>query len=488
MEPTLPIPNRVLKRLSADNNSRATVSEDRSRPEQSVFLRLESAFYTRRSIIELMPQLSRHFQIRSPSPIRSSQHSFLKRTDGVECINMAIGNVTLPMHPALQERLSNLSAANSPFSKGVVKYTPSVGSDEVRQAWIKVLQASSLDTEGLEVHCTDGGSSAMELVVMGVADSTQDIAQPRPILVFDPAYSNYQSMAERTHRQVVSISRTLDENGEFHLPDLKEIEVAIEKYHPSAMLVIPADNPTGQFLTNQKLLDLAKLCVKYDLWMVSDEAYRELQYTGQPTSSIWSKEVSEVPGVKGHRISIESASKVWNACGLRIGAIITDNLDFHEKAVSESTATLCANAVGQYVFGALAHEPSGRLQAWFGQQRAYYKPLLSDLVSRLKSLEYPLIVSKPDAALYSVVDFRKVDANFDAGKFASFAAAQGGVKVDGALWTLLLAPMKGFYVDKNSAEHWGKRQLRLALVEPKEKLELVPEILGKLLKEYLGKR
>ena len=83
-----------------------------------------------------------------------------------------------------------------------------------------------------------------------------------------------------------------------------------------------------------------------------------------------------MPGITGRRISIETAVKVWNACGLRIGALVTDNEEFHARAVAENTASLCSNVIGQYIFGALADESHADLQAWYAKQREYYRAML----------------------------------------------------------------------------------------------------------------
>lgn len=165
----------------------------------------------------------------------------------------------------------------------------------------------------------------------------------------------------------------------FVRPDMNILEDAIEHYNPCGILIIPYDNPTGDFMTQEQLISLAQLCVKHDLWLVSDEAYRELAYATDTMSSVWKLDERCVPGITGRRITIESASKVWNACGLRIGALVTDNSLFHEKAVAEQTANLCANVLGQYIFSALLDESYDSLQTRYTQQRTYYKKLAEDL-------------------------------------------------------------------------------------------------------------
>ncbi len=197
-------------------------------------------------------------------------------------------------------------------------------------------------------------------------------------------------MAKRTGRSTVAVTRHLEENGKFTLPKLALIEKVIQDTHPAALLVIPYDNPTGQFFPQKILNELGALCVKYNLWMLSDEAYREVFYTQGQTSSVWGITEKDVPGITGRRISIESASKIWNACGLRIGALVTDNNEFHQKAVAENTSNLCTNVIGQYIFGALLHESKDQLQAWFQHQRAYYHQIATTLTSESEKGSTPI--------------------------------------------------------------------------------------------------
>ena len=114
------------------------------------------------------PKLSKHTESRKPSAIRMAQIEFMKRTDDVEAINTAIGNVSLPIYPAIQKRMFNLNAADSPFHKGVVKYTPSVGMKETNQAFLNIIASSGFNTDGLYSMITDGGSQSMELVLLAV--------------------------------------------------------------------------------------------------------------------------------------------------------------------------------------------------------------------------------------------------------------------------------------------------------------------------------
>lgn len=429
-----------------------------------------------------MPQISKHFQGRSPSAIRRAQILFAERPDRdqVRCINLAIGNVSRPMHPAMQARMRTLGEPGSPFADGVVKYTASKGLDETRAAFLNIIASTGADTSKLHCSVTDGGSMAMELMILGVCGP----ASPRPLLLLDPAYGNYVDMARRCAVDTVAFPRALGAQGRFEAPNWPALEAIIEERKPAALVVIPADNPTGQYLSRQDLIDAAKLCVKHDLWIVSDEAYRQLHYTGGPPTSVWTLTEDDVPGISGRRISIESASKVWNACGLRIGALITDSAAFHQKCVAESTANLCSNAIGQHIFGALAAIPHDELATWYQEQRGYYQSMMQGVVAGIRERLPKVIVTTPESALYVVIDVRDdAPAGFDSADFVQDCAERGKVVIAGADTTLLSAPMGGFYAARD--DNPGRTQLRLAFVEPPEAMELVPELFTRLYQAYL---
>lgn len=429
-------------------------------------------------------EISKHFQSRQPSAIRQAQILFAQRPDRdqIEVINLAIGNVSLPMHPAMRERFENIAKA-SQFTGGLLKYTAAVGTEECQQAFFNILAAGGFATDKLRCLVTDGGSMAMELMILGVCGP----ASERPLLLLDPAYSNYQDLARRTACKTISLRRTLQATGRFTSPSLENLEATIREHKPKGLVVIPADNPTGQFLSQEELIDLARLCVKHNLWLISDEAYRQLHYEGDVVTSVWGLTEEAVPGITARRISIESSSKVWNACGLRIGALITDNAEFHKRAVAEYTANLCANAIGQHIFAALATQSHEQLRSWFVSQRHYYRQMMTEVTAELRRLLPGLIVSNPEAALYSVLDLREVLPDFDCEKFIRYCASEGSFEIEGRRHTLLLAPMKGFYSDAQDRNHPSQKQMRLAFVAPPAAMKRMPRLFVGLLQQYCQK-
>lgn len=433
----------------------------------------------------MAPVLSAHFAKRQPSAIRIAGIEFNKRTDEVTAINTHIGNVSLPAHPAIQKRMDSLRSENSPFKDGVIKYTGTQGLPETNTAFLNSIKASGFDASGLYSQITNGGSQAMGLIVIGTCGPAG--TDEKPLLLIDPAYTNYNAMASAYGRKTITVSRQLSDEGTFEMPNLQLVREVIEKHKPGAMVVIPYDNPTGQFIDMDTMIELAKLAVEYDLWMISDEAYRELQYGSNETVSIWAMNETRVPGITGRRISIETASKVWNACGLRIGAIVSDNQEFIVKSVAENTKELCPPAIDQWLFAGIAEESVEDLQKWFAEIREYYSKMITKLTAELKEELPGIIVSSPDASIYSVVDVRNlVEPGFDIGKFAIFCASEGKVDVDGKAYTMLASPMEEFYELRGEGNP-GLTQMRIAYVESPEKMDLVPKVFAELFGQYISK-
>jgi len=427
----------------------------------------------------MKPNISDHFKNRSPSAIREAQIIFSNRVDKneVDIINLAIGNISLPMHPSMIQKMKDLG--KSTFSDGIVKYTPTVGTDNARNAFLEILSSLDIDTSHIYCNVTDGGSAAMELMLLGVCGPSSN----QPIMLLDPAYTNYIDFSKRLTIPIVTNERTLNNDGSFEKLDLNKIKKIIKDDNPAGLVVIPYDNPSGQYISKATLIELCKICVENNIWIISDEAYRTLYY-GDDTnlSTIWNISEQEVKGITGRRISIESSSKVWNACGLRIGALMTDNLYFHEKSVSEYTANLSANAIGQEIFGALKDETKENLLLWYKAQQNYYKKIMFKLRKDLESEIPGLIISNPQAAIYFIIDFKNiVNKKFDSVLFTKYCAEKGKIQIEDRFYSILLAPMKSFYQSRNL----GRTQMRLAMVEPPEKMNQTAKVLKGLFYNFI---
>ncbi len=430
----------------------------------------------------MSPSISKHFIKREPSAIRNAQILFESRQDcsDVEVINLAIGNISLPMHPAMLSRLKDIGKPGSPFSEGIVQYTKSEGTLECKAAILNSINAELTQDITKSIHCviTDGGSQAMELMLLGVSGTQGS----EPILVVDPLYTNYVEFAKRLSTPMVSLERDLNADGSYGGLDMIKIRKKINADKPNGILIIPADNPTGLHMSQNSINEIARVCVEKDIWLISDEAYRNIYFSDSGPSSIWQISDKDVPGIQGRRISIESVSKVWNACGLRIGALVTDNEVMYKKVRSEYTANLCANVIGQYVFGAVGHMSSNEIIEWYSSQRDYYLKVLNRLIKGLKNELPGIILSSPGAAIYIVLDFKNITpSDFNTSKFIEYCSLNGKVRLGNKYYTLLLSPMKGFYNQTSK----GEKQARIAIVEPESKMKIVPQMLSLLLENYL---
>ncbi len=161
-----------------------------------------------------------------------------------------------------------------------------------------------------------------------------------------------------------------------------------------------------------------------------------------------------------------------------------------EKSVAEYTANLSANTLGQYIFGALAHEPIENLQQWYVEQRDYYRQMIYELHAAFLAEEPEFIISKPEASIYFVIDVRNVaKPGFDGVEFALYCAEKGAVTLDdGNTYTLLMAPLNGFYSGAEDDNNPGKTQLRISFCEEPELLKLAPKLLSKLFRQYEAER
>jgi len=193
----------------------------------------------------MSPNISEHYIKREPSAIRKAQILFESRRDksDVEVINLAIGNISLPMHPAMLSRLKDIGDSYSPFSDGIVQYSKSEGTIECKAAILNSINAELNRDISKDTDCviTDGGSQAMELMLLGVSGAKGS----ESIMVIDPLYTNYVEFAKRLSIPIISLERSLNKDGSFGDLDIIDIKNRITEDKPNGILIIPADNPTG---------------------------------------------------------------------------------------------------------------------------------------------------------------------------------------------------------------------------------------------------
>ena len=424
------------------------------------------------------PKLSLKAKKLELSAIRLAQIKFAERKDNVKAVNASIGNVSLPTHPAIINRLKNIH--DEDLQKGIIKYTASCGLKETQDSFLKIIKAiCKVDTDNLNIIVTNGASEAIKLSIYATCGKNS------PLLLAEPSYANHIGIAYELDVPIISVRKKLLENGTFTLPKITEIEKIIKKKNPGALIITPYDNPTGTIIPFEDMLALAKLCVKYNMWFVSDEAYRGLEYQSNNKNSIWKINNTLVKGIENRRISLETSSKVFNGCGLRLGALVSDNQELYQKALANYTIYLCAGAIDQYVFGAVASLSEEEILSWIDKLKKHYCKIIMETREKIINLLPNIIISKPEAAIYSVIDVKNISKgkNFDAKEFCIWCAITGKEKIGEIYYTLLLSPMDGFYVNKKDKVY--KTQMRISYVADIKDIEKIPILLKNLLEKYL---
>ena len=256
----------------------------------------------------------------------------------------------------------------------------------------------------------------MELVITGCCGPAG--SGERPLLVIDAAYTNYKSFAERTGRATVSITRTLQDDGPSPCRAWPRSRRLIVATSPGRWWSSPTTIPTGQLYSTSSWSGLARLCVKHDIWLVSDEAYRELFYTGGPAVSVWGLERA---GGAGHqrpahqdRVRLQGVERLRPA-HRRPG---DRQRGVPRRAWPRTRSTSAQRTSASTSSARWRTRPHAELAAWYERQREYYRGMLVGVTGERSASCPGLVVSRPDARIYSVVDVRDVvTPGFDAQDF-----------------------------------------------------------------------
>ncbi|HPF51066.1 MAG TPA: pyridoxal phosphate-dependent aminotransferase [Draconibacterium sp.] len=398
-----------------------------------------------------MPTVSDRGRIMPDSPIRKlAPLAEEAKRKGIKVYHLNIGQPDLPTPPEALAAIKNID-------RTILEYSPSEGILSFRQKLTKYYHKFDIDVEAEDIIITSGGSEAVTFAFMSCLDPGDEIIVP------EPAYANYEAFAIVAGAKIRSIAADIEEG--FSLPPIEEFEKLITPKTKGIMICNP-NNPTGYLYTQQEMNAIRDLVKKYDLYLFSDEVYREFCYTGAPYISAFHLE-----GIEQNVVLIDSVSKRYSECGLRIGALITKN-----KAVKKNVMKFCQARLSPPLIGQIAAEasldadPNYMLNNY--NEYVNRRKFLIDGLNRIDGVYSPI----PMGAFYTVARL-PVD-NSD--KFCEWLLSDFQYENQ----TIFLAPASGFYTGSDK----GQDEVRIAYVLKKEDLAVSLKILQEALKVYPGSK
>lgn len=339
------------------------------------------------------------------------------------------------------------------LDREVLEYSPSEGILSFRKKLVEYYHKFNIDVCTDDIIITTGGSEAVFFSFMACLDPGDEIIVP------EPAYANYMAFAISCGAVIKTISSTIDEG--FALPSVEKFEALITP-RTKAILICNPNNPTGYLYTRKEMNQIRDLVRKYDLFLFSDEVYREFCYTGAPYISAFHFE-----GIENNVILVDSVSKRYSECGIRIGALITKNKQVRENVMKWCQARLSPPLIGQIMAEASLDTPEEYMRDVYDEYVERRKFLIDGL-NRIPGCYSPI----PMGAFYTVARL-PID---DADKFCAWCLEE----FDYEGQTIFMAPASGFYTTPGL----GKNEVRLAYVLKKEDLAKALVVLEKALETY----
>lgn len=335
----------------------------------------------------------------------------------------------------------------------VLSYSHSAGFESYREKLAGYYQKTSLPVEKDDIIITTGGSEALLFAMGSITDPGDEVIIPEPF------YANYNGFATASGVKIKPIQSNIENN--FALPPISEFEKLITDKTKAILLCNPG-NPTGYLYTREEVKQLADLALKHDIFIVSDEVYREFAYDGAEHHSIMS-----IPELAENAIMVDSVSKRYSMCGARIGCLVSKNKEVISTAMKFAQARLSPPTFAQIASEAALDTP----QEYFDDVIEQYTYRRNLLVKGLEKIE-GVKVANPKGAFYCIAELPVEDTD----DFAKWLLES--FQDDNE--TVMVAPAAGFY----STPDTGKNQVRIAYVLKKEDLERAIVILEKALKEY----
>ena len=397
-----------------------------------------------------MPQISQRGTLMPASPIRKLVPlADGAKARGVHVYHLNIGQPDLPTPQAAIDAIRNID-------RKVLEYSPSQGYLSYRTKLVDYYKKYDINLTADDIIITTGGSEAVLFSFMACLNPGDEIIMP------DPFYANYQAFAISAGATIRTIPTTIEEG--FCLPKVERFEELINE-HTKAIMICNPNNPTGYLYTRREMNQIRDLVKKYDLYLFSDEVYREFIYTGSPYIS-----ACHLEGIEDNVVLIDSVSKRYSECGIRIGALITKNKEVREAVMKFCQARLSPPLIGQIAAEASLDEPELYASEMYDEYVERRKCLIDGL-NRIHGVYSPI----PMGAFYTVARL-PVD---DSEKFCAWCLSEFDYEGE----TVMMAPASGFYTTPGA----GRNEVRIAYVLNKDDLKRALVVLQKALEAYPGR-
>ena len=394
-----------------------------------------------------MPKISNKGKQMPESPIRKLvPYSEIAKKKGHKVYHLNIGQPDIKTPEVAMNAVKNIDLT-------ILEYSHSAGNESYRKKLANYYTNQGISVNTEDIIITTGGSEAL-MFAMG---STMD--QGDEIIIPEPFYANYNGFSTASGVNVIPVISTI-ETG-FALPAVADFEKLITP-KTKAILICNPGNPTGYLYSKEEIMQLAALVKKHDLFLISDEVYREFTYDGDIHYSVMS-----VPGLEEHAIMIDSVSKRYSMCGARIGCIVSKNKEVMTTAMKFAQARLSPPTIEQIASEAALDTP----QSYFDEVISEYRERRDTLIEELDKID-GVIVSKPKGAFYCIAELPVNNAD----AFAQWLLES--YDLDGE--TVMVAPAAGFY----STSGMGLNQVRIAYVLKKDDLISAVRILKAAIPVY----
>lgn len=397
-----------------------------------------------------MPQISQRGTLMPASPIRKLVPlADDAKARGVHVYHLNIGQPDLPTPQAAIDAIRNID-------RSVLEYSPSQGYRSYREKLVGYYAKYNINLTADDIIITTGGSEAVLFSFLACLNPGDEIIMP------DPFYANYQAFAISAGAVIRTIPTTIEEG--FCLPKVERFEELINERTKAIMICNP-NNPTGYLYTRREMNQIRDLVKKYDLYLFSDEVYREFIYTGSPYIS-----ACHLEGIEDNVVLIDSVSKRYSECGIRIGALITKNVQLRQAVMKFCQARLSPPLIGQIAAEASLEEPEAYTRDTYDEYVERRKCLIDGL-NRIPGVYSPI----PMGAFYTVARL-PVD---DSEKFCAWCLSEFDYEGE----TVMMAPASGFYTTPGA----GRNEVRIAYVLKKDDLQRALVVLQKALEAYPGR-